>query len=80
MSNKNENSSDVIVKLIIFLGAVAAIAVAAMFLIKKFKGRCACDGDEDFCFDDEDFCDDYDCCCDCNDCTDDCNSEETNED
>ncbi len=68
MSNKNENSSDFIVKLVIFLGAIAAIAVAAMLLIKKFKKNGACECDDGFCFDDEDFCDDYDCCCDCEDC------------
>ena len=69
MSNKNESSSDFIVKLVIFLGAVAAITVAVMLLLKKFgKNDELCEGDDGFCFDDEDFCDDYDCCCDCEDC------------
>lgn len=69
MSNKNESSSDFIVKLVIFLGALAAITVAVMILVKKFgKKDALCEGDDGFCFDDEDFCGDYDCCCDCEDC------------
>lgn len=68
MSNKNESSSDVIVKLVIFLGAIAAIAVAVMVFLKFRKKKAVCDGDDAFCFDDEDFCDDYDCCCDCAEC------------
>ena len=79
MSNKNDNSSDVIVKLVVFIGAIAAIAVAAMVFVKKFNKKTACECDDGFSFDDEDFCDDYDCCCDCDDCSDECECEEQTE-
>ena len=61
--NKRESSSDFIVKLIIFLGALAAIFVAASVLYKKFCNRVNCLNDEDaFSFDDDDFLDDCDFC------------------
>ncbi|MBQ7161518.1 MAG: hypothetical protein IJR90_07415 [Clostridia bacterium] len=63
MKEKRESSSDFIVKLIIFLGALAAIFVAATVLFKKFNKRVNCLNDEDaFSFDDEDFLDDCDFC------------------
>ena len=60
---KRESSGDIIVKLVIFLGALAAIFVAATVLYKKFAKKLNCLNSEDeFNFDDEDFLDDCDFC------------------
>ena len=60
---RKESSGDIIVKLVIFLGAIAAIFVAATVLYKKFNNRLNClNDDEAFNFDDDDFLDDCDFC------------------
>jgi len=60
-NKKNENSSDFIVKLVIFLGAIAAIFVAATLIYKKFNKHLNCLNEEEtFNFDDDDFLDDCD--------------------
>ena len=67
---KKEGFGDFIVKLVVFLGAVAAIFVAGMLLYRKCTRRLNCLNDEDaFDFDDSDFIDECDLC-DAEDCTD----------
>ena len=61
--NRRESSSDFIVKLVIFLGAIAAIFVAATLIIKKCRKKLNCLNEEDdFNFYDDDFLDDCDFC------------------
>ena len=74
-NRKNENSNDIIVKLIIVLGAIAAIFVAISVLYRKANKKLAALGEDDaFNFDDEDFLDDCDYCGECCDC--DCDEAE----
>jgi len=71
-SNKKESSGDLIVKLVIFLGAIAAIFVAATMIYRKCAKKLNCLNDEDaFDFDDTDFIDECDLC-DADDCSDCC--------
>ena len=77
-NRKHENSNDIIVKLIIVFGAIAAIFVAISLLYRRANKKLAALGEDDaFNFDDEDFLDDCDYCgeyCDCN-----CDSEDEDE-
>ena len=67
--NKRENSGDFLVKLIVVLGAIAAIFVAGMLIYRKCSSRLRCLCDEDaFDFDDSDFIDECDLC-DAEDCS-----------
>ena len=63
MRNKKQSTGEVIVKIIIILGALAAIFVAATLICKKYCKKLNCMRDEDeFNFDDEDFLDECDFC------------------
>jgi len=76
-NRKNENSNDIIVKLIVVLGAIAAIFVAISLLYRKANKKLAALGEDDaFNFDDEDFLDDCDYCGECCDCADESEEDE----
>lgn len=75
-NRKNENSNDIIVKLVIFLGAIAAIFVAVSMLYRKANKKLASLNEDDaFSFDNEDFLDDCDYCGECCDCEDESEDE-----
>ena len=59
---RKESSSDFIVKLVVFLGAIAAIFVAISTFTRNFNKKLADINEDSFDFDDEDFIDDCDLC------------------
>ncbi|MBR6513496.1 MAG: hypothetical protein IKT46_01550 [Clostridia bacterium] len=61
MENKN-NSTNTLIKIIVILGALAAIFVAAMLIYKKYNKKRVVKESDPFNFDDDFFFDDCDGC------------------